>query len=293
MHLLFVSCFILVGCWATYDLIDPTPECYTLDLCQEYGEWGLSSSIHPNSEERALYTLINFARMYPDEYKSSEYGEKLYGTFGPSWEYDNVGDCAQASSVPYYWLSSANQAARFSSWDCQNCDDGSCGHSTCTNPNRCDLFGDDCGAAARMDAFLVNDYSKYGIKFDAEGLCGANLCYSDGHCSAIFDSSSRIFGVGFHPGSNGYTLDYTTGYKDDILDVVSYSIVNVAHFDERIKINSANYDSDDKYMVFMLQYFNENVTAANVWVVYNGNQHLMTRDWGDQYNGFYRARASV
>lgn len=119
---------------STYDLIDPTPECYTLGLCTEYGEWGTYSSIHPNSEERTQQTFINLARMYPYLYINSSYGNRKFGKNGPTWTYDTEGDCAQAADIPYYWLSSINQASRFGTWDCQYCDDSSCGHTDVQPP---------------------------------------------------------------------------------------------------------------------------------------------------------------
>ena len=165
--------YLLVS--GTYDLIDPTPRCWNTGYCLQYGEWGTYEAIHPNSEERALRTLINIARMYPTEYHESEYGKYYYSTFGPSWDYNENGYCAQAASVPYYWMSDANQAARFAKWDCVNCN-SSCGHDTCSDPDRCALFNDNCGWGVRCDAFI----NQNGSWCSAEGICGANLCYASG-----------------------------------------------------------------------------------------------------------------
>ena len=231
--------------------------------------------------------------MYPDDYLSSSYGARLYGRTGPSWTYDDEGYCAEASDIPYYWLSSINQASRFGAWDCQNCDDGSCGHSTCTNPNRCDMFDDDCGFAARCDAFLVNDTEKYGVYCSSEGLCGGNLCFADGHCSAMFDPTSRIFGIGFEPNSNGITISYSSGYDSSIYELVNYSIPNVCHFDERMKINDEYKNSDGNYLQFILQYFDENVAASNAYVVYQGAKNEMNLDFGDSNNGFFVTNLQV
>ena len=86
---LLLITFIPLNSALTYDLIDPTPACYTMSLCTAYGEWGTYSSIHPNSEERTQHVMINLARMYPYSYKSSPYGKHVFGTFGNTeWEYD-------------------------------------------------------------------------------------------------------------------------------------------------------------------------------------------------------------
>ena len=272
----------------------------------EYGKWGTSyTSIHPNSEERALYTLINLARMHPDDYIVSSYGIKKYGTFGATATYYNGTDstyCGVASTVPYYWISSINQAARFASWDCKNCSDGICGsipnYNTCTDPDRCtSLFGGDCGYAARCDAFLQEDQNIYGNGFTcaAEGICGANLCYTESgdQCDDIFNPFREILGIGFEPGTNGYTLDYGSGYNASISELYNYSIVSVSHFDERIKIDYDYYNSEEKYLTFMLQWFDKNIEAFNVSVVYNGSMNSMSLDYGNRNNGFWLAHDTV
>ena len=272
----------------TYDLIDPEPFCYTDGLCTDYGQWGEYLSVHPNSEERTLQTLINLARMYPDDYLASTYGAKIYGTFGRSWTYDTEGYCGTGADLPYYWVTSINQASRFGQWDCVNCDDGVCGHNTCTNPDRCtDMFGGDCGFGARCDAFTVGDYNDYGLYCSGEGTCGANLCYVDGHCSAIFDPNSRIFGVGFAPTGNGYTLSYVSSYNSDILQFVNYSIPNACHFDERIKIHYESENSEGKNLQFMLQYWNEFAEATEAWVAYKDALTSMSLDFGTANSGFW------
>lgn len=62
---------------------------------------------------------------------------------------------------------------RYTGWDCLNCNND-CTHDTCSNPNRCALFGNDCGFDARADAF-VNQNKEI---VDGEGFCGANMCYT-------------------------------------------------------------------------------------------------------------------
>ena len=186
-----------------------------------------------------------------------------------------------------------NQASRFGTWDCAHCN-SSCGHATCSEePDRCDMFGGDCGFAARCDAFTINDTENYGVFCEGEGLCGANLCYTDGHCSAMFDSNSRIFGVGFEPLSNGITITYICCYDESVYQFVNYSIVNAAHYDARIKTNSADYNPNGYYLEFMLQYFNENIEANQVWVVWNGTMIQMELLYGNTNNGFFLANVSV
>ena len=47
--------------------------------------------------------------------------------------------------------------------------------------SHCDLFGGNCGYAARTGAFCEED----DCWFETEGICGANTCYVDPHCGML------------------------------------------------------------------------------------------------------------
>ena len=137
-----------------YNLIDVTPNCYTMDLCNEYGKWGDSiDSVHPSQEERTLHLLRNIARLFPTDYKTSKYGKYQWGYKGSTdWEWSSKGFCNKATSYPTYWYSMGNQASRFHQWDKFTCDD-SIGHETCSNPDRCDRFSS-CEFGDRSKTFI-------------------------------------------------------------------------------------------------------------------------------------------
>ena len=105
----------------------------------------------------------------------------------------------------------------------------------------------------------------------------------------MFNPDSWVFGVGFAPYANGYTMVYVDpGY------VIDYSIPNGCHFDQRIKINSGDYDSDEKYLTFMMQYFNTNgIQAKNVYLAYQNSLTLMDLAFGNSTNSFYRVNFEV
>ncbi len=98
-----------------YNLIDPSPRCYTTGFCTAYGKPGAENSIHPNSEEKVQRLMYNIARTTPDEYITSKYGKYMYGTYGPTTSYhDDGGKCGNAVEKPYYWYSDANQVTTLS-----------------------------------------------------------------------------------------------------------------------------------------------------------------------------------
>lgn len=283
---------------ATYDLIDASPRCYSDGYCLNYGSPGTYTAAHPNSEEKAQMVLINLARMYPTYYIGSVYGLKKYGRSGPSWSYYTADDsayCGIAATTPYWWMSNFNQATRFAEYDCANCA-SSCGHNTCSTS--CYLFGGECDFGTRCDAFTVEDKTQYGIYCSGEGLCGGNLCYADGHCPAIFDRGSRVFAVGFEPGTNGIAITYTK-YPDDKIDTITslteYPIVNVCHFDQRVKVNYQWLNSDDKYLTFMLQWFSTDKDVDKAWVAYNGvlTEMTLVDSTMTTKNGFYTSTDTV
>ena len=174
---------------------------------------------------------------------------------------------------------------RFGQWDSIHCN-SSWGHSTCEDPYRCDLFNDKCGFGVRCDAFVNqnNDFCR------AEGLCGANVCFTTGHCSALFNPDSWIFSVGFAPGGNGITVNYIDPGTDPIN---LYSIPNGAHFDERIKVHSEDYNINNNHLTFLMQYWNQNEQINNAYVVYNGNVYQMELLAGNSNSAIYRKNMPV
>eukprot|EP01083_Nonionella_stella_P210326 761545_1 len=172
-----------------YNLIDPTPNCYPMGLCHEYGEWGKSLySVHPSNEERAIHLLRNAARLFPNDYKLSKYGINQWGYSGSNtWQWNANGFCGNATSYPAYWYSMGNQASRFHQFDKFTCNH-SISHDTCSDPDRCTRFGA-CTFSARSKAFIPLG----GIWGKAEGIWNMNNGYTDGHCSAVFDPDYKYF----------------------------------------------------------------------------------------------------
>ncbi len=63
----------------------------------------------------------------------------------------------------------------------------------------------DCGFSSRTNAFMEDVEGHC----DAEGLCGANMCFRDGHCGAMFDPGDYYLGVGFGPGDVSLSLRFS------------------------------------------------------------------------------------
>ena len=147
-----------------YNLIDVTPNCYTMNLCLEYGEWGKSlNSIHPSSEERTIHIIRNIARLFPKEFIKSKYGINEWGYTGSNtWQYNKGGYCGNATSYPTYFYSMGNQLSRFHSWDKKTCNI-SIGHNTCNLPDRCQRFGGSCSWSDRSRTFIPLGLYLYNI----------------------------------------------------------------------------------------------------------------------------------
>eukprot|EP00486_Rosalina_sp_Unknown_P005000 CAMPEP_0201566878 /NCGR_PEP_ID=MMETSP0190_2-20130828/6992_1 /ASSEMBLY_ACC=CAM_ASM_000263 /TAXON_ID=37353 /ORGANISM="Rosalina sp." /LENGTH=554 /DNA_ID=CAMNT_0047986173 /DNA_START=392 /DNA_END=2056 /DNA_ORIENTATION=+ len=184
-----------------------------------------------------------------------------------------------------YWYSDANQLARFKQYDENSCDQdwydepGVNAHSTCDwvkdeygGGSHCDIFGGGCGFGTRAVAYSIED----GAWFDTEGICGANTCYTDGHCEPIFGNWVDYQGCGFVEGMNGASAVYSRA-----TDEIYYNLYSGAHLDERMRIVEEDRRSDGKHFVLMAQYFDNNQqygTADNVYKcysLYDGAYHEM------------------
>ncbi len=125
--------FLILPASSTYDLIDPSPRCYDTGYCTEYGKPGASNSIHPNSQERFDMLRTNIARLFTHEYQLSV--KVKYGNDVSSRLFRNPfkvkGYCGVAAESPLWWMSEANQAARFTSWQSNTCEFGHSGATTC------------------------------------------------------------------------------------------------------------------------------------------------------------------
>eukprot|EP01084_Bolivina_argentea_P056007 102561_1 len=185
-----------------YNIIDPTPNCYPMGLCIEYGEWGKSiNSIHPSSEERTIHLILNMARLFPTEYKSSKYGIRQFGYTGSDqWEWNTNNFCAIKTSYPTYWYSMGTQASRFHQYDKLTCTH-SIGHDTCTDPDRCTRFGG-CLFSSRARSFIPIG----GIWAKTEAVWDYNNGYVDSDCSAVFDPDYKYFGIGYFPNMTSSTI---------------------------------------------------------------------------------------
>lgn len=87
-----------------YNMIVTVPECMEAGECQ-YASPGEYDAIHPNSEERVIYTLRNLARLYPDDFMSTKWGWKANGG---TWSYKATSpdsNCGVQADVPTYWHS--------------------------------------------------------------------------------------------------------------------------------------------------------------------------------------------
>jgi len=283
---------------ATYNLIDVTPSCYaTKGLC-EYAAPGMPARVHPNAEERFAFLAINTVRLFPQEYIKSAYGRSMYGTSGPDTTfYTGQANCGKPADLPYYWMSEAGQAARFLGWANAKKTGGMCNHTanphaTCDVPNRCALFvnetKDKCGFGARVQAFTWYNGPK--VFPEAEGLCGANMCLTEGHCGSYFNNEPgvRYIGLGFWPGSNGWVID--SMYRNAAF-TTNFKIPVGAHFDRKIKVPKTDWDTTGKQLTFMAVYWGPTAAVGTGYVAFNGTLLKMGRTMGNHTNGVYEARS--
>lgn len=287
-----------------YNIIDPTPKCYTMDLCTEYGEWGSSiDSIHPSSEERTLHILRNMARLFPKEYKESKYGVRLWGYKGDSWDWNDKKHCGKGTDYPTYWYSMGTQQSRFHAWDKFTCKK-SIGHETCSDPDRCERFPS-CSFGHRAKAFIPigtiyshciqckqfiknNILKTGGIWAKAEGIYGMNSAFDGGHCSAIFDPDYKYFGIGYWPTmSSATTLYIKNGPPRD------YPIYMASHLDETSRIPKDHYNENNQHLTFLMGWYGDadtiNKKADNVYILYDGTMTEMDKLFGDSSSGIYEA----
>jgi len=280
----FLVTSILLCAYATYaqvyDTINVAPRCFGAGICTAYGRAGANYSWHEMAEERTQRAFMNAARMHPRQYITSPWGRFQFGTFGPQTVFDTGTQfCGVAPPRPMYFHSDTIESARWHQWDSANCD-VSTGHNTC--PSRCHLFGGDCGFGARVRAFVGRD----GARASAEGLCGANMCYTSGHCGAIFDPATRYVGAGFWF-QNGITNVYTQNGP-----AIDYPIPSGAHFDQSIKTNR-DFFRPGGNMNFMMNWWRPGTHVARAYVAYNGRLNVMNRTMGSTDNGVYEWATAV
>jgi len=115
-------------------------------------------------------------------------------------------------------------------------------------------YGGSCGFDARSWTFCWDDKDE--CWFDAEGLCAGNSCLRDsGHCEPIFANRYDYVGKGFVAGMNGVAAVYNRGGVE-----VHYALPSAAHFDERVRIATADLDADGRHFNLMLEYHDVNET---------------------------------
>ena len=154
----------------------------------------------------------------------------------------------------------ANEAARFHAISNSVCSSPmTSAHATC--PVHCYLFGGDCGMGARVSAFQTDMTGR----ISAEGICGANMCYTDGHCGAMFDPNRRYMSVGFAGNGKSNGVDFL--YVDKGTEP-TYPIPIATHYDQRIKINSAYLNPNSNFLVFEAIYYHPTIPATADYVVY-------------------------
>lgn len=115
MKLLVVAILFVKSVFGSYNLIETNPRCYDEGICTSYGKPGTNelNAIHPNSEERTQYVLVNMARLYPDFYRTSIWGKNIFGKYGGMWNYDSQNNCGIAANTPLYWHKDGNELARY------------------------------------------------------------------------------------------------------------------------------------------------------------------------------------
>ena len=136
---------------AEYNFILTNASCFHDGLC-DFAVPGTAAGSFPNGYERAEFTMVNTARMFPSEYASSAVGKHQYGTYGPQVEYDRTsGECGNPQENPMWLSVDAMEAGRFYNYDCSVCPESCSPHQTCSAS--CDLFGGGCGFGDRANVF--------------------------------------------------------------------------------------------------------------------------------------------
>eukprot|EP01084_Bolivina_argentea_P216016 366921_1 len=313
-----------------YNLINPYPYCFYSDKkhCNDMytNKDNINDITHPNYEERLTATLINMARLFPNEYRiNNKYGFAN----DPTWTYPKNPNnyhtgftsgiwglnnfCGKANSVPLYYNQKLNEASRFHNWDAANCE-GYIAHLTCST--RCDLFDSytdiskesKCAAASRWAGFIaMNPYDGTSIS-GGEGVCSINGCYKEDHCHAMFDPydasnnqwrGSLVIGIGKWKGSNTYDILYGIDNNNKDINSKKYPIVYGTHLDGRYYRNYAQRDAANAYkakaenmqkITFLLQWYGVtigNIAANSVHLIFRNNEYTMNKILGDSLSGFY------
>jgi len=270
---------------AEYNLINPNATCYYRGLCEHATPYTMEGT-HPNAEERQAHAFMNFARLLPDEYAKHPFGEHKYGKYGPQTTYAE--GCGEPAPQPMWMWEDANELARFHAYGCSECDGKCKGHDTCTDD--CHLFGGSCGFGDRADAFRFEK----GKRMASEGLCGANMCLTSGHCGAIFEKDRTLVGFGVAMNrrteqvGNGMTNVYVDGDAPE-----KYPIVSAAHFDLKVKVHKTDFNRivNDKNagasFAFMVVYFSQINPALRGRVWFKGQYHEMYKEAGTNKKGVW------
>ena len=184
------------------------------------------------------------------------------------------------------WLwPDATEGARFHALSSSVCATGP-GHSTCEAD--CGLFGGDCSMGARATAFGVDKTGN--ARIGAEGICGANMCYTDGHCGAMFDPERKYMGVGFAANGKANNADYL--YVNNGPEI-EFPVPIATHFDERIKFNTADQSKVGKHLVFQAIYYHKTMKVKNAFVHYKGKRRLMKKIFGTAKRALYEFSAEI
>eukprot|EP01083_Nonionella_stella_P181435 649962_1 len=301
-----------------YNLIDTNPSCYDRGFCPMFYPGGRLSSF-PNSEEKFQMLLHNLWRMWGNVTRNLPLGKYKWGantqagltyycktdscrscgdTIHPG--YNKNGDWKRGT-MPLYWYSDANQAARFKQYDENTCDQAwyeytGSAHSTCGRVlpeygggSRCDWFGGKCDMGSRSNAFSVED----GSWFETEGICGGSTCVTDEHCEPIFGTEYDYQGAGFVEGMNGAACTYVRSAK-----LIFYLLPMAAHFDQRKRVAPQDLNDNRKWFVLMLEYYdgNQTQTPLGCWSIYHKGYHEMSvtvSNVGHLGTGFSRDSYSV
>lgn len=253
------------------------------------------SGIYPNSEERAQLTFINIARLFPQDFVKSKYGKYEYGTQGPQTVfYDDGGTCGVAAEKPLWHWPDATEAARFHAVSNQKCQTVEVDpHKTCAAD--CHLFAD-CSFKKRVLPFY--NHRDGGAFIASEGLCGANMCYTDGHCGAMFKKERVFMGVGFALNANGadylYVDNGPASTSRRLQSTVMHPIPIGTHYDERIKFHKNDTNTTAaKHLVFEAIYYHPTISAKAGYVHYQGKRHNMTQVFGTANRALYTFSAEI
>jgi len=292
---------------AKYNMIDALPACMEGNVCP-YASPGGYDAIHPNAEERVVYTLRNVARLYPDEFRTSKWGSRQGGGVYPdkgtpamqSKVYKRPSDnCGYQADNPTYWHTGANQVTRFHTWSSSVCPSGGPGHWTC--PEWCYVFvakgfeeANACGMKTRNVEMVTN--LQYDCDWWEDGCDGANpgneglwwtgaYWSSEAHCGLVFNPDYTYHGFGFWPGQNSVT---NIGVKFG--PYMTHPLVTGMHMDRRDRLYRGNDDDPDLYVSFMVLFVGDRIGNDKVkkaYLLYETAAYPMALEVGTTQKGFY------